>query len=261
MAREIYQYEDIKGHIWMEEFGERKIYGYMPPSYDGSLEKFPVVYLQDGGDFFLPEKNRVLSVLEGNFEKNKLKEVILIGIEPKQRLDEYSPWYATALSKRFKDFGGKGDVYIRFIVEELKPFIDASFNTDPSVEGTGIMGASLGGLISMYAACVYPEVFGRIGCISASFWYEDFLEYIVRREISNIRSKKIYMDVGSLEGHGKDSRQIFMVSNTKAIYDAFLEKGIGNENIRLDIDHGASHNYKFFADRFPKAIEWLFSKD
>ena len=113
----------------------------------------------------------------------------------------------------------------------------------------------------MYAVCLYPDVFGRIGCISASFWYEDFLEYVIKREISDIKLKKIYMDVGSLEGQGKDSRQIFMVSNTKAIYNTFLEKGIGNENIMLAIDHGAVHDYRFFADRFPKAIAWLFSKD
>jgi len=59
-----------------------------------------------------------------------------------------------------------GDAYLRFIVEELKPRIDATFRTKPGREHTAIAGSSMGGLISLYAAAEYPDVFGRVGAVS-----------------------------------------------------------------------------------------------
>jgi predicted alpha/beta superfamily hydrolase len=65
--------------------------------------------------------------------------------------------------------GGKSDAYIRFIIETLKPFIDQNFRTLTDASNTGIMGSSMGGLLSMYAAVEYSEVFGKVGVFSPSF--------------------------------------------------------------------------------------------
>ncbi|WP_259462719.1 alpha/beta hydrolase-fold protein [Caldibacillus debilis] len=75
---------------------------------------------------------------------------------------EYTPWRAKALSDPYPDFGGQGSHYLSFLVEKLKPYIDRKYKTDGRREQTGIIGASLGGLISIYAAYLYPDVFGKI---------------------------------------------------------------------------------------------------
>lgn len=112
--------------------------------------------------FYDPSQNRSLARLEHMFARGTLGELILVGIEPKNRLDEYTPWHAKALSDPYPDFGGQDSHYLSFLVEKLKPYIDRKYKTDGRREQTGIIGASLGGLISIYAAYLYPDVFGKI---------------------------------------------------------------------------------------------------
>ena len=58
------------------------------------------------------------------------------------------------------------DEYLRFLVEELKPFVDARYRTLPGRDDTVVMGSSMGGLISLYALAKYPDVFGGAGAVS-----------------------------------------------------------------------------------------------
>lgn len=250
----------MKGNINVKVFEERNIYIYTPPNYSKVSSTYPVVYLQDGMDFLLTDKEDIILPLEEKFMEQTIEELIIVGIEPKNRIDEYSPWYSESLSPKFNDFGGKGEEYIKFIVERLKPFIDESFSTNKDAESTGIMGASLGGLISLYATYLFPEVFGKVGCISASFWYKGITEYIEKNNI-NMDSKKIYMSVGSLEGLGKKNLLELMVPNTKKIYDMLLEKGFNNDKLILNIENGATHGHNVFVKSIPKAIEWLYKKE
>jgi predicted alpha/beta superfamily hydrolase len=157
---------------------ERAISVYVPPNYDARQDRYPVAYVQDGDELFAPGYGDSLTVLEAMFDRGELEPLLLAGIEPKGRIGEYTPWPAKALSGKFADFGGKGSEYIAFVGEELKPFIDRQYRTKPGRSDTGIIGASLGGLISMYAAYKRPDLFGKIGSISGSYWYEGFVEYM-----------------------------------------------------------------------------------
>lgn len=260
MKSEIFEENIRKKHISTLVFEERKIYVYTPPSYSETSKDFPVVYLQDGEDYFNTEKCNLINLLHSAFVEGEMKEIIVVGIEAKNRIDEYSPWYAKALSDKFKDFSGKGRDYLSFIVDNLKPYIDESFNTDAKPNSTSIMGASLGGLISLYAGCLYPHVFGKIGCISGSFWYEGFVEFIDNTDL-NKAQLKIYIDVGDLEGIGKNSIQQLMVPNTKLIYNKLIAKGFTGEELKFSLIENAVHNHKDFINRFPRVIKWLFSED
>lgn len=248
----------MRGNIIKVEFKNRNIVIYTPPSYDKDKVDFPVVYTQDGDSLFNPENNRALDNLEIMFKKDGLKELVIVGVGSGNRLDEYTPWHSKALSSRFKDFGGKGKEYLSFIVNDLKPYIETNYSVDRTSENVGIIGYSLGGLISVYAAYLHPKVFGKIGALSPSMWYEGFIEFMKLREV-NLVDNRIYMDVGSDEDKEKESIQKFMVDNVRAAYEIFLDKGVATNNLKLYIEEGSKHGQEAFIRRFPYMLQWLFS--
>ncbi|SDN02716.1 Predicted hydrolase of the alpha/beta superfamily [Dendrosporobacter quercicolus] len=228
---------------------------YLPPEYAYGQDRFPVVYVQDGGDLFLHQ----ISSLEELFSRCVIRRLIFVGIKPGRRNDEYTPWPSPALSGRFAPFGGQGRGYLDFLANQLKPYIDDTCRTLASPENTAIIGASLGGLISMYAAYLYPDIFGGIGSISGSFWYEGFMDFMRTAALANAQ-QKIYLDVGTLEGAGKTNLQAAMLEKTRQAYDILLQKGVSPDHCRLALQAGAAHGPDFFLQpgRFQAALQWLF---
>ena len=92
----------------------------------------------------------------------------------------------------------ESDEYLKFIVTELKPFIDANYATAANLSNTFIIGSSMGGLISLYAASEYPEVFGGAGCVSTHFPLGEgvILEYM-KKHLPSPKNHKIYFDYGT----------------------------------------------------------------
>jgi predicted alpha/beta superfamily hydrolase len=249
----------MKGQMIREDYMDREIVVYLPPSFKEGGGGFPVVYVQDKGDLFQPMNGNALIDLEALFAAGKLAELILVGVETKDRSREYTPWYGKALSERRGDFGGQGDNYLAFLAQRLKPHIDSEYHTLAGPETTGIIGASLGGLISLYAAYLYPDVFGRIASISGSFWYEGLMEFM-RTSRLECTGRKIYLDVGSEEGADKTNIQKEMVQRTRNAYQILCNKGFSDQNCKLVIAQDAVHRRWFFSGRFPSAVAWLFSK-
>lgn len=100
----------------------------------------------------------------------------------------------------------ESDNYLKFLVEELKPFVDFRYTTQPDKDNTFVMGSSMGGLISLYAISEYPEVFGGAGCLSThwiggnpgigDFVPEAFVSYM-QKHLPDPQSHKIYFDLGT----------------------------------------------------------------
>ncbi|MDW8466083.1 MAG: alpha/beta hydrolase-fold protein [Chloroherpetonaceae bacterium] len=92
----------------------------------------------------------------------------------------------------------QSDNYLRFLVEELKPFIDSTYRTRPEQSHTFIMGSSMGGLISLYAICEYPHIFGGAACLSTHFPAADgaVIEYM-KSHLPDPATHKIYFDYGT----------------------------------------------------------------
>ncbi len=247
----------MKGQIITSNISDRELTIYLPPSYQEAGTGFPVVYLQDQGELFHPAASNSLETLEALFAAGKLMELILVGVETKTRQRDYTPWHAPALEQRYGDFEGRGADYLAFLVDEVKAYIDRTFQTLPQPERTGIGGVSLGGLIALYAAYIYPGVFGRIASISGSLWYDGFVEYMEAQPLT-CTGRKVYLDVGSLEGAAKTNRQKTMVPQTKAAYQILRNKGLTADHCQLVIDEGAIHHWRFFTKRFPSAMQWLF---
>lgn len=250
----------MRGTLFTKMYAGRDLLIYLPPSYDKALYPLPVVYVHDGGDVFDLVLNGTLYNLEQRFAAGTLPELILVGIAAYDPLVEYTPWYARALYPGLGhgDFGGRATEYLNLIAHEIKPWIDQNFYTDNRPEMTGIVGKSLGGLVSLFAAYVYPHVFGRIGVMSASLWYEGFIEFMRERQHLS-PDLRIYMDIGNLEGLGKANRQRLIQTCTDEAV-SILMNNLAESHFYFERIEGDDHDPETFYQRFPDLMGWLFDK-
>lgn len=225
----------------------RKIWLYLPKDYAISNKKYPVLYMHDAQNLF---DATTAYAGEWNIDE-KLDslnaKVIVVGIENGQekRIDELTPY------KNKKYGGGKADQYLEFIVKNLKPEIDKKYRTKTNAKNTTIMGSSLGGLTSYYALLNYPEVFGKAGVFSPSFWFSNDEIKELTQSTKKIKSK-IYFLCGDNEGDGgmvEDLNKIEYLINEKRCPCLNLNKKV--------IVKGGQHNEKLWRDGFVKAYLWL----
>lgn len=235
--------------------GDRKLVVHLPPSYDDSGRRFPVAYVQDGGELFAG----CLNYLRHLHASGQLEEIILVGIMPRSRHDEYTPWPAAALADGFPPFGGRGRAYVDEVADVLKPYIDSHYRTKSDAKDTAILGGSLGGLIAWFAGIWRPDAFGRIGMLSASLWYEGAVDFIKERDNAG-NPVRMYMSVGEKEGIYKNNRQRHMVELTKEAHRLWLEKGVPASRLKLDLEPEGTHDNLFMMRRFPEALKWLFGR-
>ncbi|MEZ0128795.1 alpha/beta hydrolase [Flavobacterium sp. LBUM151] len=147
----------------------KKIWIYLPENYSVTAKKYSVIYMQDAQNLF-DAKTSFVGEWNVDEKLDSLKApVIVVGIEHgnDKRIDELTPY------KNEKYGGGNADNYVDFIVKTLKPYIDKNYRTKTKPKNTIIMGSSLGGLVSYYAAIKYPAVFGKAGVFSPSFWFSN----------------------------------------------------------------------------------------
>ncbi len=161
-------------------------------------------------------------------------------------LSEYSPW------PNPKYANGEGDAYLDFIVNNLKPDIDRTFRTKKSAKNTAILGSSMGGFISHYAALKYPNVFGKAGVFSPSFWYSNE-SFVFTETHTDIKNVKIYNLVGGNEGEG-------MVEDVEKMVNIMKKGKFPENNIYTKIVPEGTHSESFWKSEFENAICWLFSK-
>ena len=154
---------------------------WLPANYHSSEETFPVIYMHDGQNLFDPAlayigiDMGVDEAIENLIASQTINGAIVVGIwNSEQRIRDYlpaKPFYSSSKAMQAQFVAAVGgeplsDHYLAWMVNELKPQIDATYRTDPEPEATRMMGASMGGLISLYALVQYPEVFGNAGCLS-----------------------------------------------------------------------------------------------
>ncbi|MBK8984974.1 MAG: alpha/beta hydrolase [Chloroflexi bacterium] len=242
----------------------RDIFVYLPPSYAYSQRHYPVLYMHDGQNLFDNARSfagewRVDETMERMGHERHL-EAIVVGIPNMghQRMDEYSPFYHPGFG------GGKGDEYLGFIVHTLKPLIDQDFRTLPGKPYTGIMGSSMGGLISLYAFFHHADVFGFAGVMSPSLWFANYamLEYV---ETAVFNPGRLYMDAGTREyGDANmettkpraDSRHYY--ASVRRLKRILVSKGYRPQRDLLHVEEKwAAHNEAAWERRLPVAIEFF----
>jgi enterochelin esterase-like enzyme len=163
-----------------ERLGNRRaIYVYLPPGYDADATRFPALYVHDGGEYL--SRARLPVVLDNLIHAGEVAPLIAVMADPVDRMTEYM------MNER----------YAEFVYSGLVPHIDARFRTLASVEGRGVMGASLGGLISVYLALGRPDLFSRVASQSGAFFIaQDRVLSLARRARA---AQSFYFDVGKYE--------------------------------------------------------------
>jgi predicted alpha/beta superfamily hydrolase len=226
----------------------RRLWIYLPPDYQTSRKRYPVIYMHDGQNLFDSYTSGygewgVDEVMDSLYLE-EASMAIIVGIDHSgsERLTEYNPWSNERFGK------GRGDDYADFLAQTLKPFIDGKFRTLAAAKHTAVAGSSMGGLISMYTAAKYPAVFGKAGVFSPSFWIAPEIYGFVAK--GKPTKQKFYFVAGDLE-----SKE--MVPDMQKMHEQLLRQGLAPK--RAFIKHAADgrHSEWFWHREFPDFYKWI----
>jgi enterochelin esterase-like enzyme len=225
----------------------RDVIVWLPPSYHQDRRKrYPVLYMHDGQNLmdpstaFLGVDWGMDEVAQSLIRRKKMKEIVIVGI------------YNTP--DREQEYTGStvGKNYASFVIQDLKPMIDSTYRTKTDTENTGVMGSSLGGLIAFLFAWWHPEVFGKAGCLSNSFFWNDYQAF---KEVNEYQGPKkpirYYLDVGS--------REVFLRTGYQRMVRLLQQKGFRkNIDLQYFLAQGASHDEKSWGKRVWRPLTFLF---
>ena len=237
----------------------RTVAVFLPPGYESSNERYPVLYMQDGQNLF-----DASTAYNGNswdinetcqrlMLSGELPPFIVVAVDNagKARTNEYSPVPDETYG------GGGGDLYGKFLIGELKPFIDSNLRTLPDAGNTGIMGSSLGGLISLHLGLSRPDVFSRIGGPSSSLWWAN-RELARRLAASHLPGgvlPRVWIDMGTREGDHPDAR----VEEVLALGEVLKSRGWREgDDLAVRLIDGGSHDERWWRERAPEILKFLF---
>ena len=214
--------------------GPRKITVYLPPSYVNTNEStpLPVLYVQDGSEYI--RRAQAAIIADRLIEQKKVAPFIIVFVDPIDRMKEY--W----ADDRFADFMAK----------ELVPYIDANFRTRRERQSRALLGASLGGVISLWTALKHPDVFARVGAQSPALQIDDerVVTALSKLDEAALGASpwRFYIDVGTMEPTGPSRRTQVML------------RAKGHPVVYHETEAG--HNYTTWRDRFTDAVTALWAK-
>ena len=265
----------------------RNVDVWLPDNYTAS-KKYAVLYMHDGQMLFdssitwNKQEWGVDETLNQLIQQNKIRDCIVVGIwnGGKSRHPEYFPQKPfEALSKEdqklvynayrsggqsiFSGLAISSDNYLKFLVEELKPFIDKTYSTKPDASNTFVAGSSMGGLISMYAICEYPKVFSKAACLS-THWLgfrefennpipESFFKYM-SANLPDPKNHKIYFD------YGTETLDAGYLKYQYRVDETMMSKGYNQQNFKNLKFEGENHSEASWQKRVHIPLEFMFGK-
>ncbi len=231
----------IKRDVYFTPAGEmRRLHIYLPDGCEASGERYPVMYFFDGHNlFFDSDATYGKSWGLNEFLRGWDKDMIIVGVECSMtnRLVEYCPYH---FKKGFLgEIDGTGVETLDWMVKELKPMIDRDYRTWSHREATAIGGASMGGLMSLFAAIRYNDVFSKAACLSSTVapCMEDFIRDIEAAKMNP--DTRVYLSFGTEEGHGtkeyprNDTRSDMEIRNA-ILADMIAGKGARSRMVRQE---------------------------
>lgn len=243
---------------------------WLPPSYSlpgAKLRRYPVIYVHDGQNLFDPASfigvdwgiDETMTRLIG---EKQIPEAIIVAIwNTPKRLSEYMPQkpleqIAEAdLDGMFKSVRREplGDAYLRYLVTELKPAIDARYRTLPDRAHTSLMGSSLGGLISLYAVCEYPDVFGGAACLSTAWQVANGVTVReLKKSLPDPHTHRLYFDFGT--GTNDGSIEPFQQQVDAMLKDSGYTNGVNWVTQRFP---GEEHSERAWRKRVDIPLQFL----
>lgn len=233
---------------------DRDVVVYLPPGYEDTDLCHPVLYMQDGQNLFEAETAfqevhwRLGETADALIAEGVLEPLIIVGVANtgKRRIEEYTPTRDKKLG------GGLGDRYGRLLVEELKPFIDATYRTRTDRASTALGGSSLGGLVTLYLGMAYPDIFGSLAVMSPSVWWD---RRVILKSVRRWRPTppvRLWVDMGTAEGRrGLDDARMLKA--------ALVGSGwVVGKDLRYAEYEGGVHGESAWAARVGEMLAWLF---
>ncbi|MEM8857146.1 MAG: alpha/beta hydrolase-fold protein [Chloroflexota bacterium] len=276
----------IERHEYFESnfVSARHVDVWLPNNYSIS-KKHAVLYMHDGQMLFDPTTTwnkqawGVAEIVESLMEQGDIRDCIVVGIWnsdsgrhadyfPKKPFDSLPEAFRNNLIDRAMQGDDaalfaksiQSDSYLRFMVEELKPFIDRTYSTFSNAENTFVAGSSMGGLISMYAICEHPDIFGGAGCLS-THWIgmmagEDnpipdaFVNYL-KANLPTLLNHRIYFD------YGTETLDAFYEPHQIKVDQVMASNGFVSTNWQTHKFEGANHSEDAWRERLHIPLTFL----
>lgn len=226
---------------------DRRLRIYLPPGYAESDRRYPVIYLHDGQNLFddataYAGEWGLDEALDAYAAETGI-ELIAVGVDNggEKRMNELSPWSHPDHGK------AEGEAYLAFLVEVIKPWVDARYRTDPRPAVTAIVGSSMGGLMSHYAVHARPDVFALAGVLSPSYWFAPVVyEWTEARPLPP--EGRIYLYLGGAEGPD-------MVADTERMAGILESAPAAVRRVKIP---WAGHNEAAWRVQLPALLGWLY---
>lgn len=237
----------------------RRIWLYVPPDYDTSNKRYPVLYMQDGQNVF-----DAATSFAGEWEVDESLDqlhqqgawgaiVVAIANGEGNRANEYHPWPNPQFG------GGEADLYLDFLIETLKPYIDANYRTLPNRRNTAIGGSSSAGLFSHYGALREPNVFGRVLSFSPAFFVNPQV-YDLAAGAMPLTPPSLYAFVSDdNETAGGQPPGVFAAAQLQMISTMSTAGFDVVADVYSLIPTDGAHSEWFWRREFPAAFQFLFS--
>lgn len=269
-------------YVWSPQMSDTMTVDvWLPSTYDpGRQQPYPVIYMHDGQNLFDAsttwnhqawEMDSVATLL---IDEGKIEAPIIVGIHSfsETRLPDLLPQKALlTVEGMMDDFLSKnpginlrGDAYASFISNTLRPLINSNYNADTTPENTLVSGSSMGGLMSIYILCEYPEIFGKAACLSTHWpghpeggWPLDkaMLAYLDANLPSPL-NHSIYFD------HGTEEIDAYYEPAETHVIELVKSKGyVEGKNLDHFIDEGAGHQERFWKKRVARPLKFLLPKN
>jgi predicted alpha/beta superfamily hydrolase len=237
-----------------------EVYAWLPPGYDAGDERYPVLYLHDGDNMFLPERafggvTWEVDRAMGALARDGIPAIVVaVPCHPTERGEEYTPYHLPGVG------GGRADRYAAFLADHLKPAVDAALRTMPEPEHTLTAGSSLGGVVSAYLWSTRPDTFGGAGVFSPAWWWPD--TRLGEQSLGDVEqvlaqgppAGRVYLDVGGREHHLDEQIRAHYVTSAERLAAKLLEAGVP---LRYVFDSSGYHFETAWAERLPAAATWL----
>lgn len=232
----------------------RRLYIYLPDDYETDAgARYPVMYMFDGHNVFFDEdaafgKSWGMTEYMLKAKKHLMIVAVECNTEGHKRLEEYSP--VDFVYEPAGHIKGNGKAYMDWLVNELKPAIDREFRTLPAREHTFISGSSMGGLMALYAALAYKNVFSKAACLSPSLWIAPEKVKNLLDEAGDLSKSIVYIDYGSEEMGNHAASKEALLTAVKVLFEK-------NCNVSFRIVDGGTHSEASWEKQIPVFMECL----
>jgi predicted alpha/beta superfamily hydrolase len=237
----------------------RDVLVWLPPGYDAEPQRrYPVLYFHDGNNVldaatsFKGLEWGADETAERLIRAGRLRPFILVAVaNTAERTTEYT------FARDARHGGGGAEAYGRFLLEELMPFVDSTYRTRTGPGETGLVGSSLGALVSLDLAIERPERFGLVGCLSPAAWWADRATLRHAAQARPGMGRRIWLDIGTAEGTEHAGERQWL-TDARALRDTLLAHGWREgADLHYEEAEGAVHDEGAWAARLDRVLLFL----